>query len=269
MVKSWYESAADRKEHVLFKKRVITSDVPIAGRWSFMPHIHNAVELAFCVKGRSEVRVNGEIHEIKEGTAVFINHFEPHQYNFKLGSEIFVVLISANFFDAVNKLKKLEFPTIMEKCEGFEKIKNFLELSYSVCDIDSMTYKIGFVNMLISIMMQIYPYKLDNERAKIGAVLIEVLKYINEHCRENVTVPELAKMFGYSPNYLSMLFNKYVGMSFREYLNRQRIAEYIEVRKEQPELPSYKAAELCGFKNLGSFYAILKKMQADSEIVDG
>ena len=268
MFGAWYESAADRKEHVLFKKRIIVSE-SFHGRWSAMPHFHNSIEIAFCVKGTSKVKINGKVYDMKEGTVVFIDHFERHQYNFKIGAEIFVVLVSASFFDTANNLKKLKFPTVMEKCDGFERIKNFLELSYSACDIDSMVYKIGFINMLVSLMMQTYPYELDNERAKIGEILIEVLKYINEHCTENISVSEIAKRFGYSPNYLSMLFNKYVEMSFREYLNRQRIAEYTELRKEQPELTSYKAAELCGFKSLSSFYDILKKMRADSDIIDG
>ncbi len=268
MITAWYESAADRKEHVLFKKRVIKHESTGLSKWNSMPHLHNSVEIAFGIKGLSQVKVNDKIYDIKEGTVVFIDHFERHQYDFKIGTECFVVLISASFFDSINNLKKLKFPTFMEKCEGFEKIKSFLELSYSTCDMDSMVYKIGFINMLISMMMQIYPYELDNERAKIGEVLIEVLKYINENCTENITVSDIAKRFGYSPNYLSMLFNKYVEMSFREYLNRRRMAEYIEIRKNQPDLPSCKAAELCGFKNLSTFYSTLKKMKKDSDIID-
>ena len=50
------------------------------------------------------------------------------------------------------------------------------------------------------------------------------LSYINEHFRENITLSSLAKWVGINDAYLSSLFSKTTGMTFKEYLISMRIS---------------------------------------------
>ena len=264
MFLSWYEHTADRKEHLLFMKRNIKYDIGPAP----LPHIHNSKEIAFGIKGKSKVFVNDKEYELGEGDIMFMDSFDRHGYAYKTGTECYIVLISSSFFDGVNNLKTLTFSTFMEKNENFSKIKEFLDFSFSVRNTESMAFNTGFVNMLISLMTSLYPHEYDNKRSRINEVLVGVMQYISEHCREDITVSALAKRFGYSPNYLSTIFNEYVGMGVRDYLNACRISEFINLKKNSPELSTCKAAELVGFRNMSTFYLAARKIKNQAPHVD-
>ena len=264
MFLSWYEKQADRKEHVLFHRRAIDAD----RQMTRLPHIHDSIELAFGIKDGSFVYINGVEYPIEAGCIYFINSFERHQYSYKAGSECYIVLISATFFDSVNNLRALKFPTVMRDGGSFRKIKDFLDYSYSVRNTDSLLFKTGFVNMLISLLTEYYPVTVDTERRKHSEVLVRAISYVNDNYKKKLTVEELARRFGYSKNYFSMLFNKYLGMNFREYLNRCRISEYLNLKMNDPSLPAYRAAELCGFENLSTFYRAYNIMKKDIQYID-
>lgn len=259
-----YESETDRKNHLLFAKRYIKGNYFTKG----IPLFHGSIEFIFGLSGRSEIIIDEQKYDIEEGRIIFLNRFQKHNFNYLDGSQFYVVVISSDFFDGVNNLGRLSFPTVMEKTENFDKIKVLLDTCYSLGNMESMVFKTGFVNMLISVLCQNYPYTIENEQCGIYDVITEILTYVDENFRNDLSVSDVASKFGYSSNYFSTIFNKYLGMNFREYLNRRRMSEYTALRKENPKLSSCKAAELSGFRNLASFYYTSNKMKADSKIKD-
>lgn len=63
-------------------------------------------------------------------------------------------------------------------------------------------------------------------RADNGNTYIRTaLRYMSENYSQPLTLEEVAKEVGLSPNYFSSLFSKTVGISFREHLCRIRIEE--------------------------------------------
>ena len=49
-----------------------------------------------------------------------------------------------------------------------------------------------------------------------------------------------------------------MGMGFREYLNWCRMLDYTRLKQKQPIISAVKAAEICGFGSLKSFYRAKK-----------
>ena len=49
-------------------------------------------------------------------------------------------------------------------------------------------------------------------------IYAEVKNYINHHYSEDITLLELSKFAGYSPNYLNTLFRKHEHQSIHQYL---------------------------------------------------
>jgi len=165
-------------------------------------------------------------------------------------------------------LNGITFPTVMEKCDGFNLLRDFLDASYAFRDINDFTYKSGFVGMFKSAMMSIYPYVVENDGTKAGENIIEIMRYINENYREELSIASVARRFGYSPNYLSSILNKHTGMSFRDHLNRCRISEYTNLRNASPEITVSQAAEAVGFRNMKTFYNALKKAKEEMDYRD-
>jgi AraC-like DNA-binding protein len=250
----FYDKRADEREYIYFVR--YGKDKPVSK--SVIKHFHNSVELCFIVSGHCLLTVNGAEHHLYPGMIAFMNCFEAHNYMPDDDSEYYVVLISSEFFDGVNNLGGLSFPTIMDNDKSFDTVKSFLDYSYGMWAGANTAIKFGFVNMLLGIMTSLYP-TVEKPRSMGGELFVRVLKYVSENLSSDLSVAALAAHFGYTPNYFSTLFNKFLGMSFRDYLNRCRIAEYHRIIKGDPAIPRLKAAAEVGFRSPNTFYRALKK----------
>jgi AraC-like DNA-binding protein len=264
MFLAWYEKEADEKDNVIFQHRFQQFD----GKGEHMAHFHNSVEMVFAVKGGFTTFINGERYEVNEGSVCFINSFEPHKYHYESGNEFFVVVISPEYFSLINGLSETEFPSVNPYNVGFDRIKEFLIISFANWDNSSTAFKHGFVDMLIGMMKRYYPYVPKKEPRGNFEVMVDAVKYINENSRRDITIDEVSAKFGYTPNYFSNLFNRFMEMSFRDYLNWCRMLNYTRLKQRQPELSTVKAAELCGFGSVKSFYRTQKKYGSIESIPD-
>lgn len=252
---SQYEKAADRKEYILFYKHTASKN-QLQRR---LPHFHNSVEFVFMLKGECDLYINSSVRRLKAADVGFINSFDLHRYDAHSDdAEYYVVLISADFFDGVNKLSNISFPPFPERNAGFLQIKEFLDYSFDIWSEATTLIKSGFVNMLLGLMLKFYPTA-EKNADKQNEAIINALRYVHENCKSDLTVQSIATTFGYSANYFSTVFNRFTGMSFREYLNRCKITEYMRLKKDDPKLSTCKAAELCGFQSLNTFYRAYNK----------
>ena len=126
-------------------------------------------------------------------------------------------------------------------------------------DGDSFLCKLAFADTLAFLMTRYYPIFPKREMEKQESVLLEAVKYICEHYREDLKLGDIAKLFGYSKNYFSGAFNTFMGESFPDYVNACRMIEYDRLRRVQPELSVERAVELSGFGSMRSFYRTRKK----------
>ncbi len=253
-----YENYSDAKDYLLFVKRRITEN----GTWRKIPHMHNGIEFAVCTKGCFYVEINEKQYEMREGSVAFVNRFERHRYLYMTGAECFIVVISTSLFNSINELKRRLFPTWSPAPDRVQELIAFLEFSITLPERESLLFKHGFVNMLTALLVQCCPAEIRPQGANMMDTMGEIVQYISNHFREDISIHSLAERFGYSPNYLSTAFNQYMGGSFRDYLNLCRIAEYSKLIEEQPGLGVGRAAALCGFQTPATFYTALKKAKA-------
>ena len=255
MFLAWYEKEADEKENLVFQQRSQKSDASK----NHIAHFHRSIELIFAVAGEFKACIGDNIYSVKAGEICFVNSFEPHKYYYNRGNEFYVVVISADYFSEINHLETMSLPTVLQYTEGFDKIKEFIDIAAKNWDNDSYTFKLGFVNMLIGMIQKYYPMTPKSEKQKSDGALVDAVRYINENSRRDIGIEEIASKFGYTPNYFSNIFNKFMGMSFRDYLNWCRMLNYTRLKQKQPDISIVKAAELCGFGSTNSFYRAQKR----------
>lgn len=90
---------------------------------------------------------------------------------------------------------------------------------------------------------------------------LNVCKYINEHCTEDITADELATLAGFSKYHFLRLFFDFSGATFNEYLNKRRIIS-AEALLCDPNLSIVEIAMQSGFNSLATFnrnFRALKK----------
>lgn len=80
----------------------------------------------------------------------------------------------------------------------------------------------------------------------------KLIDYINEHYGEKLMLKSLAKQFFFNPNYLCMLFNKYFGKTYSQYLMCLRLEKARELLKNK-NMSTYDVAVSVGFNSYSYF----------------
>lgn len=90
------------------------------------------------------------------------------------------------------------------------------------------------------------------------SIIDDVVYYIKHNYSRNITLENIAPLFGYNSSYLGKIFNKKMGESFNSYLEHIRI-EHSKELLIQEDTKIYSIAEQVGYHNVDYFYMKFKK----------
>ena len=89
------------------------------------------------------------------------------------------------------------------------------------------------------------------------SVLDDILHYINHNYASNITLENIAPLFGYNSSYLGKIFRKKMGENFNSYVDHVRIKHSMELLCSS-ELKVYAIAEKVGYRNVDYFHIKFK-----------
>lgn len=98
----------------------------------------------------------------------------------------------------------------------------------------------------------------DWEQLSTDSAIGSVIRYMNEHHGEALSLPQAASIAGMAPNYFSSLFKKVTGKNYVEYLNGIRLNAVLKEFKKSDDKVSV-IAEKHGFPNQEHFSKYFKK----------
>lgn len=222
-------------------------------------HFHSSWEFIFVVEGRLRLLLDGEEYCAKKGDVLFIPGFVVHYAAGTEKNRCFSLVFGSDYKRAfTEEFGEKQFDFILPYIEGrSEEIFRFVEecvknfKSFSACE------RFGMTSMFLGAFGRMYPLK-EAENQSSDKLIIDLLRYLDKHFTENISVESVAERFGYSKNYLSTLFNKYTGMRFSDYLNRLRIRETVK-RMENSSVGITSVALDCGFNSLNTYYRAKRK----------
>lgn len=90
------------------------------------------------------------------------------------------------------------------------------------------------------------------------SAITHAIRYLSVHYSEPVTLAGAARSAGVHPSYLSSLFRKVTGLTFKDYLNQIRIEHALELLKNT-DYPIMEIAISCGFNDQSYFTKVFKK----------
>lgn len=96
------------------------------------------------------------------------------------------------------------------------------------------------------------------EDSRYSQSVQEVVSYVNTHFQKDIRLQELARQFYINPNYLSVIFKKYTGKSFQEYLLECRM-NYAASLLRTTDRPLLEIAEMSGYTDYSSFIKAFRK----------
>lgn len=90
------------------------------------------------------------------------------------------------------------------------------------------------------------------------SIIDDIVHYINHNYSENITLENIAPLFGYNSSYLGKIFSKKMEVNFNTYLDSIRIEHSKELLLKN-KIQVYKVAELVGYRNVDYFHIKFKK----------
>ena len=90
------------------------------------------------------------------------------------------------------------------------------------------------------------------------SIIDDVIFYIKHNFQSNITLENIAPLFGYNSSYLGKIFSKKMGVNFNTYLDSIRIESSKELLLSSKS-QVYRVAEKVGYRNVDYFHIKFKK----------
>lgn len=255
------------------EKYVIYHNVPFVG----VLHKHEFIEIFFVIDGYFEQILLGEKHHFEAGEFVITDqNCEHSDYLVPEDASVIFLQIRADYLDEILHLfderdelhkflfhalsrqkKEQSFLKLQEMNDCREKSLFILEQLFHEIEDKELGYKEICKGLLIRLLQHICInyrpiLKTDSQESKEKAILYELERFIRLHCSD-VNALMLEKMFHYHRNYYNLLFRKYRGMTFKEYLLDVRMKRADELFRTT-RLPINKIIHMVGYENTSHFY---------------
>ncbi|WEV40859.1 helix-turn-helix domain-containing protein [Lactobacillus sp. ESL0681] len=253
---------------------------------SFIPyHMHNYVEIMIPLVEDCVVVLEHTKVKVKQENIIFMGNRTIHKVKpiSKNGIVVNIALRSSAFSlneldflqnkESASNISNLLFSLLSDEEYGegryslFETKRNtkIISLVYDIIseyyfpDIQSeQLIRLEMLTLFSRLIRQVNHSDLSvHDYRKNKNNLLSLLLYIERHY-SNITLKDMAKQFGFNPNYLSDYLQKHTGKTFIQLVHLQRVnvaAKYLTYTKASIE----KISNKIGYENPSYFYKIFKK----------
>jgi len=224
----------------------------------FHTHIHCEPELFYLLDGEVEITINQQSYIVYPHDFVFVFPFCLHEY--KILTPNAVCLPAYGIIPRIDLIENYTplFHTLIPDTpiiragslhpDVLLAIQRVMEAinNHEDDNVISAYLQVAFSRTIPHLSLKKQP-------ANNGGMLIQnVLKYINQHYSEHLTLEQVADTFFVSRTHLSYLFSKKVKMSFNDFLNSLRINKAQALLTESEKTITDISFE-CGFVSVRSF----------------
>ncbi len=253
-----YEMNADRKNYFNLFYYNITPQTP---KRDDMVHCHMSLEFVYVKEGTFPVHIHGDSRVLKTGEIACVHSGQIHYYTTLGNAQVYVAIVSLEYLDDPIHQGKCMLPSFISlSAPEAENMNRLFALTHDILDPDNPSLAKGFFSTFYGLLSG---YRISEERPKQDSFfpIFEILKYIEDHFTENITLKHLAAHFNYKDTYFSSCFNVYMNMSLREYINRVRIGHVVVFM--QQGMSKNDAAAASGYTNVRTFYRAYNKYHAN------
>lgn len=192
-------------------------------------HWHSAIEIFAIFEGKLRFFLNEEEYVLEAGEFMLINSNEVHSIFSPKSNHTIVLQIPVAVFEKYYTEEAFVLfshePSVLDE-RVMELIRNMYETyRRQECGYEFFVQS-GFYRLLYLLVKE---YRIEDVSPEVIRSykklnrLTDITNYIKENYRKELSLESLAETFGYSPTYLSKMFQKYAKISYREYLQDIRL----------------------------------------------
>ncbi len=220
-------------------------------------HFHRSIELHYVVRGKILARTAEEEHIVHAGEIMFIPSYYPHSVQSLEESVVEVFIVSHNYFEDFEKQNVNLTYSLLKNTRINQKIYEYMLLAKQELDEQPSFLIRGYIAVIFGLIVKYY----ESEKAAAGSarnnIVEQIISYIEEHYREDITLDSLAKRYNFNKYYFSKLFNKMFGCTLRYYINNVRVNHILTDESHKSVTERILDA---GFKDISTFYKYKKNL---------
>lgn len=234
---------------IMNSKIGINNDIRIFKNFNFMPHIHRDLELLYVLDGEIDVTIENTTYHAKKNQMALIFSNQIHSFSSPNDSRVLIHVFSPdNLRSFIQSLNGRVGKNPIFTCD--ESVRDF----YYKCLIEkNMRSNLAIKSYLYIIFDQfLTSTELIEQNKTNDDILHQMLDYITNHFKEDITLKSIAHDLGYEPHYLSRIFGNRTGVNLRNYINQYRI-DYAKYMLSESKEPITDIALSSGFGTIRNF----------------
>lgn len=277
---SEYQNYHEIKSHTAADFPYNTYPCSIPGDFPSVPlHWHSELELIVIQKGRGFVSVDLQKRSVSSGDIVLIRPGQLHSIEQDPGHIMEyenIIMKPELLISGSNDLCAVRFLTplingvipsdtfLTPTLSYYEETAECIRQIDRLCDAQPLGYQLAVKGHLFEFFFLLVSNRQKKmktspaSQVKSLEKMKTILKYIEEHYAEHITVEDMAKLTYYSKSHFMKFFKAHMGTGFIDYLNDYRLT-MAERMLGSSDLTVLETAQACGFDNLSYFNRIFKR----------
>ena len=234
------------------------------GNYMREKHWHRSIEIFALFEGELEFYVNELRYSLKPGEFMLVNSNEIHSIHSPKKNMTIVLQIPLATFEKYYTEERFIYFSHSSRLQDEEVMKLIGDM-YETYAKKKCGYELKVQSqfyMLIYLMVTKYrETDVDGEMVKHNRKLNKlstITAYMKDNYARDLSLDSLSQTFGYSPTYLSRMFQKYARMNYKTYLDNLRL-EHAYKDLVNTEQAIGEIAIQNGFPNSKSFSKVLQK----------
>ena len=234
------------------------------GKYIRDKHWHRSVEIFAVKTGSLNFFLNEKKYHLQAGDFVLVNSNEVHSIYAPDPNETIVLQIPLGSFAGYYTEEQFIWFSHSEKSDD-ERVFSLLNEMYErntegrtgyELQMLSCFYRLEYLLVTRYRKLEVHEELLKNTKQlkRLGVIT----GYLKEHSTEDISLEKLAGIFGYSPSYLSRMFQKYAKINYKDYLQSVRF-EHAVKELEETEHQIGDIALNHGFPNSKAFSNLMRK----------
>ena len=234
------------------------------GKYIRDKHWHRSVEIFAVKDGSLNFFLNEKKYHLQAGDFVLVNSNEVHSIYAPDPNETIVLQIPLGSFAGYYTEEQFIWFSHSEKSDD-ERIFSLLNEMYERNTECQMGYELQMLSCFYQLeyllvtryrKLEVHEELLKNTKQlkRLGVIT----GYLKEHYTEDISLEKLAGIFGYSPSYLSRMFQKYAKINYKDYLQSVRFEHAVKELEET----KHQIGDIAlnhGFPNSKAFSNLMRK----------
>ncbi len=219
------------------------------------PHFHSNIEIVYVITGQLEVTVESQHRILRAGEAAISDSYDIHTYGLVGPSSVQLLIIPVELvgsFTRMMKEKTFAEHFLLDQSLTREIYAAMQKLQAMDHQTETLLAK-GYLYEILGLITKGMTMVEKRAESGIGNPVRNMLRYLEKHFREPIQINDLAKQFGYHPDYLSKLWSTTLGCGFREYVNVLR-SRYAADLIRNSDMALTDIAFEAGFGSIRTFY---------------